>query len=294
MPEIRSPMPNASSGGLSEKFDKFQEPREAGPLVFHLMCRDGKLKDSLQKKRAVRALAARVPQVWKGARTHPGRRRRSQRCPSRVAERLLCLGTSTSPRFTASCCRDGSLAVIQPLRSSKLPRNHPHVAVFTLILRVTYMRPSELLELKKKDLVPSPVPLLPCRSVVIAAEVIAKTGSPRWVGLVDQRWLQWVNKLLPRLKCGIWKADPVFRSQRRTGSKQQPTMDLSGMIKCQARVQKHCKKFEREVNGEHSLPLDTTIAVVWQPSTTLSRARSEYRAEALLIRRLQVRWLTHA
>ena len=34
--------------------------------------------------------------------------------------------------------------------SSKLPRNHPHVAVFILILQVTYMRPSELLTLRKK------------------------------------------------------------------------------------------------------------------------------------------------
>ena len=40
--------------------------------------------------------------------------------------------------------------------------NHLHVAVFILILRVTYMRPSELLALRKNDLVPPLVPLLPC------------------------------------------------------------------------------------------------------------------------------------
>ena len=58
-------------------------------------------------------------------------------------------------------------------------QSHPHMAPFILILQVTYMRPSELLALRKKDLVPRLVPLLPCWSVVIAASttgVFAKTG----------------------------------------------------------------------------------------------------------------------
>ena len=69
--------------------------------------------------------------------------------------------------------------------SSKLQRNHPHVAVFTLILRVKYMRPSELLELKKKDLVPSLVPPL---SMLVGRDRSSRNGSvyqdwnPRWVG----------------------------------------------------------------------------------------------------------------
>ena len=50
----------------------------------------------------------------KESRVPPGRTRQSERCPSCVFERLLSLGISTSRWFTASCCRDGSLAVIQP------------------------------------------------------------------------------------------------------------------------------------------------------------------------------------
>ena len=48
--------------------------------------------------------------------------------------------------------------------------NHPHLAAFIIILLVTNMRPSELLTLRKKDLVP-PLVLLPCWSIVIAASV---------------------------------------------------------------------------------------------------------------------------
>ena len=62
-----------------------------------------------------------VPQIWKGARAPFGRRRR---CPGYVFERLLCPGSSASPWFAASCCRDGLLAVIQPLwlqKTSKFP-----------------------------------------------------------------------------------------------------------------------------------------------------------------------------
>ena len=75
-----------------------------------------------------------------------------------------------------------------------------HVAVFILVLPVTYMRPSELLALRKKNLVPPLVPLFPCWWVVIAA---SETGASTKIGirdgsvLVDQCWLQWVNKLLP-------------------------------------------------------------------------------------------------
>ena len=99
--------------------------------------------------------------------------------------------------------------------SSKLPRDHAHVAVFTFILRVTYMRPSELLELRKKDLVPSLVPLLPCWSVVIAAYetgVFTKTGVLDGSIVMDQRWFQRTNQVLPALKAGnpeekIWNFD---------------------------------------------------------------------------------------
>ena len=112
-----------------------------------------------------------APQICKGARALSGRRRRNQRSPGCVVERFLCPLSSASPWFTASCCRDGTLAVIQPLWTRKLPRfhqclkgfrqftpartrrampasvwegiatqlahiNHPHMAAFILILLV--------------------------------------------------------------------------------------------------------------------------------------------------------------
>ena len=56
--------------------------------------------------------------------------------------------------------------------------------------------------MRKKDLVPLLVPLLPCWSVVIAAY---ETGVFTKIVLMDQRWLQWVNKLLSALKAGNLK-----------------------------------------------------------------------------------------
>ena len=53
-----------------------------------------------------------------------------------------------------------------------------------LVLLVTYMRPSELLALRKKDLVPPLVPLLPYWSIVLADSetgVSTETGN-RWIG----------------------------------------------------------------------------------------------------------------
>ena len=45
---------------------------------------------------------------------------------------MLCPGSSVSPRFTASCCLDGSLAVIQPLwvqKTSEIPSMSEGVAI---------------------------------------------------------------------------------------------------------------------------------------------------------------------
>ena len=53
--------------------------------------------------------------VCKGARAASGRRCRNRPCLGRAFQRLLCPGSSASPWSAASCCRDGSLAVIQPL-----------------------------------------------------------------------------------------------------------------------------------------------------------------------------------
>ena len=105
-------------------------------LVDHLMCRDGRVVESLLERRAVRTLAARrshpsVPHrswsvlpVWKGARAPSGRTRRSPRCPGCLFEQSFCPGSSASSRFTASCCSDGSLPSFSRFGSSKLPRFH--------------------------------------------------------------------------------------------------------------------------------------------------------------------------
>ena len=65
-----------------------------------------------------------APKICEGARAPSGGRRRNRRCLCCLCERLLCQGSSASPWFTGSCCRDGSLAMIQPLwvqKTSKVP-----------------------------------------------------------------------------------------------------------------------------------------------------------------------------
>ena len=202
-----------------------------------------------------------------------GRRRRNRRSPGCVFERLLCPGSSASPWFTASCCRDGSLADIQPLwvqKTSEVPPMFEGVATahtfthstsnactslgrhcnttrpyqsscFVFVLLVTYMRSSELLALRKNDLVPPLAPLLPCWSIVIAASetgVSTRTGIRDESVVMDQLWLQWVNMLLPALKAGnseeqIWNFDHpaaanIFKAA--TG-----TLALNGMTMYQTR-----------------------------------------------------------
>ena len=81
--------------------------------------------------------------------------------------------------------------------------NLPHMAVFILILLVTYIRPSELLALTKKDIAPPLVLLLPWlvgrdRRLRKSTKAGVRDGSV----LIDQRWLQWVTKLLPAIKAG--------------------------------------------------------------------------------------------
>ena len=62
-----------------------------------------------------------VPQICAAKRAPSGRRRRNRWSPGCVFERLLCPGIPASPWFTASCCRDGSLAVILLLWDQKTP-----------------------------------------------------------------------------------------------------------------------------------------------------------------------------
>ena len=94
-------------------------------LVDRRMCQDGRLVESLPERLAVISFTAR--------RIHQTPLGTSLKClKERVFERLLCPGSSASPWFTASCCRDGSLAVTQPIRvqeSSQVPSMFEGVAV---------------------------------------------------------------------------------------------------------------------------------------------------------------------
>ena len=63
--------------------------------------------------------------------------------------------------------------------------NQPHLAALILILLVTYIRPSELLALRTKDLVSPLVPLLPClvgRDHCFRNCSAYQDRGPRWVG----------------------------------------------------------------------------------------------------------------
>ena len=154
-----------------------------------------------------------VPEVCDGAYAPSGRRRRNPRCPGRIFKKMLCPGNSVSPWFAASCCRDGSLAVIWPIWIQEASEESSSCGSVHFILQIAYIGPSEILALRTKELVPPLVPLLPCWSVAIAASetvVSTKTGVRDVSVLTDQRWLRWVKKLLPALKAGnpeekIWK-----------------------------------------------------------------------------------------
>ena len=86
------------------------------------------------------------PQVCEGTCASSGRRRRNRRCFGHVVEQLLCPGNSASPWFAASCCRDGSLAVIQQiwvLESSEVPPMSEEVAVTSLGRHFNTTHPSQ-------------------------------------------------------------------------------------------------------------------------------------------------------
>ena len=190
--------------------------------------------------------------------------------------------------------------------SRKLPRNHPHVAVFILILRVTFLRPSELLALRKKDLVPPLAPLLPCWSVLVAASETGVTTirgrSPRWVSPYGKALASMGQKALAPAevwKCG--RADLVFRlpcsskivqdgNQRFGTQRHDPVPNTSQWSQHRSGpgFQNFAKSAKNEVSGRLSaVSQGTTRAVVcWKHSRT--------RAEVLLTEQLQVRRLTNA
>ena len=289
----------------------------------HLMCRDGVGRSapgtkSCENIGSTTELSNRswdVPQICKGATAPSGRRRRNRRSPGCVVERLLCPGSSASPCFTASCCRDGSLAVIQPLWARKFPRFygclkgiatvhtcahststslgrhcnttrpsqssssgsvHPHLAG-----QVTYVCRSFWHE--KERSCPTACAtshLLVDRDRILRNWSIYQTSIRAGSVLVDQRWLQWVNKLSLALKAGNLnkKLRISITLQQQKYSRVQPTQrhdcvpnaPAPASIGCA--VSEFCKKCRNEVSGKRSaVSQDTTRAVVWRPTTTLTR-----------------------
>ena len=102
-------------------------------LVNHFMCRDGRSKESLMEQRTVKTLAARQNHPTAlGTPLEFGKERALHLVEDVDVEGALvpcssdcyCPGCSASPCFTASCGRDGSLAVSQPLwvqQTAKVP-----------------------------------------------------------------------------------------------------------------------------------------------------------------------------
>ena len=144
-----------------------------------------------------------------------------------------------------------TLTLLQPLL----------MVVFVRIALVTYVRPSELLALGRN------------MSAVIAD---FETGCRQWTGvrggsvLMDQRWLQWVNK-----EERIWNFDYVVRAKMFKAATE--TLGLSGMTMYQTshsgtnidRVRgftvesvQRCRKIRQR-------------AVVWQPTATPCLSRFE-------------------
>ena len=168
------------------------------------------------------------PKVCEGSCSPSGRKRRNL-----SLKKLHCPGNSASPCFAASCCRDGSLAVIQPIwvqeasevppmsaevataltcahsmsnASTSLRRNcnttrpsqSSSLAASILILLGTYMRPLEFLALRNKDL----VQFVPCWSNVIAAseaEYLPRQGSAVGQSTSSWPWSQHVTMEPPTI-----------------------------------------------------------------------------------------------
>ena len=119
-----------------------QRRRPLRTLIDSLMWRNGNLEASLLEQKscenprgAMEPLhcAWDVGQRCRMALAPSGRTRRNRRRPGHLHKRLRCPGSSASPWFAASCCGDGSLAVIEPLWVQLTPEElssfdtvHPH------------------------------------------------------------------------------------------------------------------------------------------------------------------------
>ena len=75
------------------------------------------------------------------------------------------------------------------------------------------MRPSELLALRRKDLVPPLVPLFRCWLIMVAASagVSAKIGISDGSVVMDRRWLQWVKPAPARTQGGKFGGSLEFQ-----------------------------------------------------------------------------------
>ena len=157
---------------------------------------------------------------------------------------MLCPGSSASPWFTASCCRDGSLAVIQPLwvqqtveESCSCGSVHPHFAGDVHV-------PVRVASIEKEGSCPNACATCP---MLVGRDRSSRNGStyqdrsPRWVGLhgPTQASMGQQNKLLHALKAGnpeekIWSFyHPVAATLFKTATN---ILGLSGMTVYQTRV----------------------------------------------------------
>ena len=199
-------------------------------LIDRLMCRDGKMEELLLERRAVKTLAARlIDQTAHGTflkcvkeRVFPlvedvefysAPRAQKIALPTMVRSFLPVMdrwpsfsrsGSRKLPRFHRYLKERRQLThptsnASKTIAAQLTLLKHLDMAALMLILLVMYMRLSEFLEIKKKDLAPPLVPLLSGWSVVIAAAetgVSTKTRDRDGSVLMDVSLFQWVNMLL--------------------------------------------------------------------------------------------------
>ena len=236
-------------------------------LVDHLMCSRWKIgtlalgakscNDPRRKDGIIKPLLGRSSSLHKSTRFFWSKTSRStvrgSRIPTTALSRELSITTRKLPRFQRCLKAWRQLTPARTRRAMPAPvwegiaaqvthLNQLQMAAFIPILLVTYTRRSELVALRKKDLVPPLVPHLPCWSVVFAASetgVPAKTGVRGGSVFVDQLWLQWANKLLDRLEAGnpeetIWNSD--YRGAEQMFWTATDSSELSGMTMYQTRL----------------------------------------------------------
>ena len=172
--------------------------------------------------------------------------------------------------------------------------NHPHMAVFILIVLLTYLRQSNASGTEKRRILSHCL----CH--------FHQDRNPRWVGRHrpalasmgqqtpdgTQGGKSGGNNLEIRLPCSSKNVQDCknrhFGTQRHDRAPVEPTS-----LGCA--VSDLSKKCRDEVSGERSaVSQDTTKAVVWRTTTTLFRAPVAQRVEVLLTKQLQVQRLTKA